>query len=66
MGASEDIAIEATRRMLVNACYSLAGLEDKITDTSDVALVGDYKPTRFRFKGSKEWMPGVTPAELFK
>lgn len=66
MGASEDLSIEATRRMIVNACFWATGLEDKIADASDVALVGDYKPTRFRFKGGKDWMPGVTPAELFK
>ena len=66
MGASQDMEFEATRRMIVNACYWAVGLEEKIPDKSDVVLVGEYKPTPFRFKASKDWMPGVTPAELFK
>jgi type 1 glutamine amidotransferase len=66
MGASQDMPFEGTRRMVVNACYWAAGLEDKIPDKSNVDLVGDFKPTAFRFKKSEEWKPGVTPAELFK
>jgi type 1 glutamine amidotransferase len=66
MGASQDLEFEATRRMLVNACYWTVGLEGKIADKTDVALVGDYKPTPFHFKNSKDWTPGVTPAEMFK
>jgi type 1 glutamine amidotransferase len=65
MGASQDLVFEGTRRMIVNACYWAAGLEDKIPDKSDVELVGSFKPTPFRFKPDKEWKPGVTPAELF-
>ena len=66
MGASQDFEFEATRRMIVNACYWAAGLEDKIADKSNVDLVGDFKPTPFRFKRPEEWKPGVKPAELFK
>ncbi|MBA4190318.1 MAG: hypothetical protein C0467_20215 [Planctomycetaceae bacterium] len=65
MGASTDLDFEATRRMIVNGCYWAAGLEDKIPDSSDVALVGEYKSTPFKFKGNKDW-PAVTPADLFK
>ena len=39
------------RRLLVNACYWAVGLEEKIADSSDVELVGDYKPTKFGFGG---------------
>ena len=66
MGASQDFAFEATRRMIVNACYWAAGLEDKIPEKTNVELVGEFKPTPFRFKDNEEWKPGVKPAELFK
>ena len=66
MGASQDFAFEPTRRMIVNACYWAVGLEDKIADKSNVNLVGDFKPTPFRFKPNADWKPGVRPAELFK
>ncbi len=66
MGASQDLQFEATRRMIVNACYWAAGLEKQIPEKSNVEVVGEFKPTPFRFKKNEEWMPGVTPAELFK
>ncbi len=66
MGASQDMEFEATRRMIVNACFWAAGLEGKIADKTNADLVGDFNPTPFRFKDKKDWMPGVTPAELFK
>jgi hypothetical protein len=61
MGASQDLASEGTRRLLVNACYWAVGLEDRIPEKSDVALVGDYRPTRFGFGAHKK---GVKPADL--
>lgn len=66
MGASEDLQWEGTRRMIVNGCYWCVGLEGKIADAANVEIVGEFKPTRFRFKKSEEWKPGVKPAELFK
>jgi type 1 glutamine amidotransferase len=66
MGASQDLEFEGTRRMIVNACYWTTGLEDRIPEKSNVDLVGSFKPTPFRFKGDKEWKPGVTPAEACK
>ena len=51
---------EGTRRLLVNAAYWAVGLEDKITDQTDVALVGDYHPLPFGFRGAKK---GVKPEE---
>ena len=61
MGASQDLASEGTRRLLVNACYWAVGLEDKIPERSDVALVGKYEPSPFRNEGFKK---GVKPADL--
>lgn len=66
MGASQDFDFEATRRMIVNACLWATGLEGKIPEKTDVAIVGEFKPTPFRFKKPEEWKPGVKPAELFK
>jgi type 1 glutamine amidotransferase len=66
MGASQDFGFEATRRMIVNACFWAVGLEDKIPDKTNVEIVGTFTPTRFRFKGDKDWKPGTKPAELFK
>jgi type 1 glutamine amidotransferase len=66
MGASQDLEFEGTRRMIVNACYWTVRLEDKIPEKSNVDIVGTFKPTPFRFKGEKEWKPGITPAEACK
>lgn len=61
MGASTDLVSEGTRRMLVNACYWAAGLEDRIPEKNDVTLVGDYKPLPFGFGAHKK---GVRPCDL--
>jgi hypothetical protein len=57
MGAATDLQSEGVRRLHVNAAYWAIGMEDKITGTADVALVGDYHPTPFGFgkhvKGKK-------------
>lgn len=60
MGASTDLLSEATRRMIVNACYWSLGMEDKITMQTNVALVGDYQPLPFSFGGFKK---GVKPSD---
>jgi len=60
IGAANDLSTEGTRRLLVNACYWAAGLEDKIPEKSSVALVGDYQPSNFKFNGFKI---GVKPDE---
>jgi hypothetical protein len=49
MGASEDLENEGVRRMLVNACYWALGMEKRIPSRSDVALVGEYRPSHFGF-----------------
>jgi len=61
MGASQDLTSEGTRRMLVNACYWAVGLEDKIPEQTDAALVGKYTPSPFGFGGHKK---GIHPADL--
>lgn len=60
MGAATDLVAEGTRRMLVNACYWAAGLEDKIPPVSNVDVVGTYAPTPFGFNGARK---GLAPAD---
>ena len=60
MGASNDLASEGTRRMLVNAVYWCLGLEDKIPEKSCVDIVGEFKPSNFGFNGYKK---GLKPAD---
>lgn len=60
IGAANDLVAEGTRRLLVNACYWAVGLESQIPAKSNVALIGDYQPSNFKFNGFK---PGVKPQE---
>ena len=60
MGAATDLVAEGTRRMLVNACYWAAGLEEKIPAASNVDIVGTYEPTPFGFNGARK---GLAPAD---
>ena len=46
-GASEDILDDDYRRMMVNGIIWAAGLEDQITDSLEMGLVGDYQPNTF-------------------
>ncbi|MFM9114655.1 MAG: hypothetical protein ACKOU6_00645, partial [Planctomycetota bacterium] len=63
MGASTDFVTEGTRRLLVNACYWAAGLEDKIGDKSNVEMVGEFKTRPFSFGGFEK---GRKPADWLK
>ena len=61
MGASLDLQSEGLRRLLVNACYWVLDLADKIPAQSDVELVGEYKPTYFGFG---KFTKGLKPVDL--
>ena len=61
MGASQDLANEGVRRLLVNACYWALGLEDRIDARANVDLVGQYRPTSFGFG---TFTKGLKPASL--
>ncbi|MCI0457939.1 MAG: ThuA domain-containing protein [Gemmataceae bacterium] len=61
MGASQDLASEGLRRLLVNACYWAVGMEDRIPERSNVAIVGEYRPTPFGFNAFQK---GVRPSDL--
>lgn len=58
MGTAEDFLREPNRRLMVNACYWALGMENKITPTLNVSLVGDYHPHPFGFGG---YVKGVMP-----
>lgn len=51
MASSQDFESEGLRRLLVNACYWAVGMEDQIPAKTQVDLVGEYKPSPFRFNG---------------
>ncbi|MFO0919238.1 MAG: ThuA domain-containing protein [Planctomycetaceae bacterium] len=63
MGAATDLKNEPLRRLLVNASFWAMGMENKIPEQADVALVGDYQPTKFSFGGYRK---GLKPADYAK
>ena len=63
MGSSTDLENEGVRRMLVNATLWCLGLEGKITDHLKVDIIGDYKPSPFKFGG---YVKGKKPADYAK
>lgn len=60
MGASTDLESEGLRRLLVNACYWGLALEEKIPARSKVDIVGEFKPSPFKFGG---YVKGKKPAD---
>ena len=54
MGSADDLKNEAMRRLMVNACYWAAGLEDKIPEKADVEVGGEWK----------QFKKGMKPADL--
>lgn len=62
MGASVDLEFEGTRRLIVNGSLWALGLEDKIPAKTNVEIVGEYKPTPFKF--FKEWPGKAKPEDL--
>lgn len=63
MGASQDLLFEGTRRLIANGCLWAVGLKAQIPEKTNVEIVGDYKPTPFKFKGHKK---GTKPADWFE
>jgi hypothetical protein len=59
MGASQDLLSAGLRRLLVNAVYWSLGMEDQITPTLPIDIVGEYKPTPFGFNA---YTKGLKPA----
>lgn len=64
-GASQDFLEEDVRRLIVNAVYSLTGLEQKIPEKSNVDFVGEFKPTAFEPHTDDEWKElNLKPADF--
>jgi len=61
LGTSQDLLLDADRRLFVNACYWALGMERQIRAKSNVALVGEYHPHPFGMEG---FVKGVRPADL--
>jgi hypothetical protein len=60
MGASQDLASEGLRRLIINAVYWGLEREDQITPDLNIDIVGEYQPTRFAFDG---YTRGVRPED---
>jgi type 1 glutamine amidotransferase len=60
LGASEDLLSPGTRRLLVNACYWCMGMEAQLPERAAVDLVGEFKPSQFKFNG---FVPGKKPSD---
>ena len=58
MGSAEDFSSEGLRRLLVNATYWLADLEDRIPPRNLVDIVGTYEPLPMGYAKHKK---GVSP-----
>lgn len=54
MGASNDLAVEGTRRLVVNGVFWSLGIPVPKNGTN-VALVGEYKPSMFGFMKGDYW-----------
>ncbi len=52
MGAATDFSNEGLRRLIVNGVYWGAGLD--VPAKADVALVGEYVPSKYSFNGFKK------------
>tara|TARA_R110002111_G_scaffold67754_1_gene110190 strand:+ start:929 stop:1969 length:1041 start_codon:yes stop_codon:yes gene_type:complete len=56
LGASIDLLSEDLRRLIVNASYWGLGMEEKIPEKAEVAIVGNYAPTMFGFDNFRHGM----------
>ena len=53
LGASSDLLIEGTRRLLVNGVYW--AMELPVPSKANVAVVGTYEPTQYEFRDNAYW-----------
>ena len=60
-GASEDFLNDGFRRMMINAAFWAAGMEDEISADMDISFVGPYHPARYAFDGFRI---GVRPSDM--
>lgn len=60
MGASNDLANEGLRRLVVNSAFFLLDMEDSIVADLNVTPIGKYEPTMYGFDS---WKKGVRPSD---
>jgi len=60
-GASEDLLNDGFRRMMVNAAFWTAGLEDAIAEDLATEFVGPFHPATYAFDGFRI---GVRPSDM--
>ena len=63
MGSGKDFESAGLRRLVVNASYWCLAMEDKITATSSVDIVGQYTPLASGFNYKKLGVVPKMPAE---
>lgn len=59
IGAAVDMQCEDLRRLIINACYWLTGLE--VPAKADATCVGEFKPSYFGFG---KFLPGRKPSDF--
>jgi hypothetical protein len=64
MGASTDLVVEGTRRMLVNAVFW--SLDLTVPDKANVDIVGTYEPSPFAFLEEEYWIKQNRSVESVK
>ena len=60
MGSSTDFESADLRRLIVNAALQMTGMEDTISESSNVDYVDEFKPTQFGFNAFQK---GTTPRD---
>jgi len=65
MGSADDLLSEGLRRLIVQAAYWAVGLEEVIpAEGAEVAIVGEYKPSKYEFRPNEYWQErAMTTAE---
>ena len=53
MGSSTDLVNEGLRRLLINAAYTLTGLE--VPQKAQADLIGNYQPSAYSFQSDEYW-----------
>jgi hypothetical protein len=65
LGASTDLAVEGSRRLIVNAVYWALGMEQIPATGTNVDTVGTFEPARFANHPDEYWKKrGLKPSDF--